>query len=196
MWKVQNDVLVNADTKIKVKPQIINPGLLSLSDYPILLNPAPLNCFIPCNGENKPMIKWGDGAYTKENLMGLHFTYIGINNKGQHRIVIDIDGDHGKNIDEEVIDFGYSWQGITTIMWSPRKLEDGRCPSFHIIFRTNREIPTMHFKRLDIIGNQQNTLQYLKTKKSDGVPMKELTEEDWNKICEFIERRKNNGTES
>jgi len=144
------------------------------------------------------MIKWGQGCMEYNDAKALAGQkYLGINNRGLDRIVIDIDGDHDKNnLDWEIIEFGNKFIGYTKTMSRPNYRALNPCnnlvriPGFHIIFKTNRVIPVMHYRHLDIIGNEVNTLQYLKTKQADNVETAELTPDVWRVIIDFIERRK------
>ena len=63
--------------------------------------------------------------------------------------------------------------------------------SFHLSFMVDRVIPTMHFPKahIDIIGNQVNSLRYLKTKRWNGMVPMMMTAKIWNEITDYIRMR-------
>lgn len=162
------------------------------------------DCWVPCNSQNKPLIKWGQGCMTKENAKAYYGSvYLAENMKDLHKIVVDCDGDHdGLHLD--TIKFLNKYRRITHTLSKPKRLieyegaelldlyQDGldECPaSFHLTFMTDRWIPTMHFPKahIDIVGNRNNSLRYLKNKVWNGLAPLQLTEEIWNDLRSFIQ---------
>ena len=167
------------------------------------------DCWVPCNAENKPMIKWSKGCFTMADALAINgCVYLGENMKDRHRIVIDCDGDHD-GLHLETIVFLSKYRDMTHCIDKPRRVIDypngptvtidgwWKLPtSYHLTFLTDRWIPTMHFPKahVDIIGNRNNSLRYWKNKQWNGVEPIWLTPEIWEDIKQFIERKENNGT--
>ena len=147
------------------------------------------NRFVPCNQDNKPMIKWSQGCMTRadaECYPGC--VYLAENMKGTSYIVIDCDGDHGDELDAETITFLGQWLDKTHAMIKP-----GGIPvSFHLMFKTDKLIRTRHFPEahIDVLGNEKNQLRYIKNKKWNGKEPAVLTGEIWNELMEFVNRRR------
>lgn len=171
-------------------------------EHPYLGMPEIEKRFVPCNAANKPMIRWGDGCMSIEDakaMMGQK--YLAENLKGCRFIVIDCDGDHDEVLDMETIAFLYRFSNITHVMSKPKLVsqyegyEDSRCgipASFHLSFKVDRVIPTMHFPwaNIDVVGNRANSLRYFKNKIWNGLPPAPMTEEIWGQLQEYIRYRK------
>jgi hypothetical protein len=194
-----------------VHPKAASSGFFDKkhSDYdelPWLIDPEIRNRFVPCNKDNKPMVKWGEGCLEKEDALAMPgCTYLAENNKGTKRVIIDCDGDHNGVIDLETIEFCINLGMFTTKLSKPKMLKDYdllfklpwqlscHAASFHLTFMTDRIIPTMHFPyaHIDIIGNKCNTLRYFKNKQRTGpkLPL-EMTDETWQMLVDYIKMRK------
>lgn len=162
-----------------------------LEDFPrnpFANTPTPPNRFIPCNLDNMPMIKWKKGGMTKRIAkIRLGAAYLAENLKGTNTVVIDIDGNHGET-DWEVIDFFKSYTTKTMCHHDPANKDYS---SFHLTFETDRLIPTTHhpYARIDILGNANNQARYFKNKLPNGLKPMELTEEVYQEIQSYLERR-------
>lgn len=156
--------------------------------------------FFPCNEANMPMNKWG---WTADYVPSLYHEsdarvlspigWVGQNMLYQRFIVMDIDGVGHGVVDPYVIAFGNLFRNNTLTMEDPAKPG-----SFHLYFRTDRLIPIKHFPfaKLDLMGNSRNAAVYLKNKKSNGLPMAELTDDIWHAMLSYVEYRKENINES
>lgn len=158
--------------------------------------------WVPCNADNKPMIKWSQGCMNKVDAKAtLGCKYLAENMKGSHRIVIDCDGDHDY-IDYETIEFLNKYTTQTHTLSKPKLLyeyEDQSTPahllykpaSFHLTFETDHVIPTMHFPEahIDIIGNEKNSLRYLKNKIWNGIQPKKFNEIILQDLQQYIKHR-------
>lgn len=157
--------------------------------------------WVPCNKNNKPMVKWGNGCMSMVDATSWPGqTYLAENNKGVGRVIIDCDGDHGERLDIETIMFLSKYVPMTHTLYKEVMVCDvpgyeetaiHEPVSFHLSFTTVRIIPTMHFPKagIDIIGNKENSLRYIKNKKWNNLPMIPITHEIWNDISRYIERR-------
>lgn len=202
--------LYQGESKTVIAPeQILKPGPLRYSDYPdhpFLGKPEFLNCFVPCNQENKPMIKWGSGTMSLADAKAWPGSiYVAENMKGAQRIVIDVDGDHGGDLDLQVIEFFDKFRGETCCHTKPdivfdwyMEHDDHWCgdlyeaclpTSYHLTFGVDKVIPTMHFPKahVDIIGNRANSLRYFKNKIYNGLPPLMMDGDTWDEIMDFIE---------
>lgn len=185
-------------------------GIQGYSDYPphpYVGMPEIENRWVPCDARNRPMIKWGRGCMTRVDAECMaHCRYIGENMRGTHMVVIDVDGDHGwpdENLDLESIRFFGRYMDETHALMKPRLVMDllGTEPidlrtmslptSYHLTFRVDRLIPTMHFQKahVDIVGNRGNSLRYWKDKEWNGRPMLMMTDGIWKDIMDYVERR-------
>lgn len=158
--------------------------------------------YVPCNADNRPIIRWSEGCMTIEDaraMMGQ--VYMAENLKGCKHIVIDCDGDHSDKLDLETINFLWKFSGMTHTMRKPKSIKDyegyeqtglTRPASFHLSFRVDRVIPTMHFPwaNIDIVGNRANSLRYFKNKKWNGLPPIDMTDEIWDELRRYIRYRK------
>ena len=154
------------------------------------------NRWVPCNAANKPMIKWGNGCMSYADARAYPGSvYLAENLKGTSTIVIDIDGDHDpENIDVEVLKEFDTWRNLTHCLYKDRYVEDGdrMFPvGYHLTFSTKLLIPTMHFPtaHVDVCGNMNNQLRYIKTKKWNGLDPMELDCSIWDQLKKFLERR-------
>ena len=171
-------------------------------EHPYLGMPEIEKRFVPCNKDNKPMIKWGNGCMDLSDALAvMGQVYLAENLKGCKFIVIDCDGDHDEELDTETIAFLYRFSNITHMMSKPKLInqyegyEDTKCTvpaSFHLSFMVDRVIPTMHFPwaNIDIVGNRANSLRYFKNKVWNGLPPTLMTDELWSRFQEYIKYRK------
>lgn len=172
--------------------------------HPCLGKPEPIRTWVPCNHENKPMIKWGKGCMSIHDAMCWpSCMYLAENMYMTKRIVIDIDGDHDENnLDLDVIKFGSQWIDRTHCIAKAISVRDvnkevddmvGSLPvSYHLTFTVDKLIPTMHFPKshLDIVGNARNSLRYYKNKQYNGLAPLPMTDEIWKELYQFLEERK------
>lgn len=147
--------------------------------------------WVPCNEANKPMIKWGEGCWSKvdaKTAIGSH--WLAENLKGTRMIVIDFDGDHGEKVDWETVCFGLQLHELTGTHMLSRPGEITPV-SFHLTFRVDRVIPTMHFPaaHIDVVGNKENSLRYWKNKKCTGQPMRLMRPEWWEMLRDYLRKR-------
>lgn len=186
------------DLTLERRPQAASKGYFEkeYSDYPLHpysdMQGEILNRFIPCNADNKPMIKWGNGCMTKEDAEAMPGQkYLAENLKGCRFIVIDCDGDHDpEKLDFETMEFLNPYRNLTHTLAKP-KLWMSIPTSFHLTFLADRVIPTMHFSKshIDICGNKENQLRYFKTKIWNGRKPTPMTDEIWRDIRDYIRRR-------
>ena len=149
--------------------------------------------WVPCNKDNKPMIKWGNGCMSLADAVAYpNQMYLAENLKGSKRIVIDCDGDHGEQLDVETMSFLHRYKSMTHCIEKPGRIFMGMPVSFHLTFKVDRIIPTMHFPyaHVDIIGNRRNSLRYLKNKEWNGLLPAKMTEEVWKELQGYIGSRK------
>lgn len=173
-----------------------------LDEYPMLPCAVdPTDKWVPCTEHGKPMIKWSRGCMRKVDAMAmLGCKTLAENMYNQHFIVIDCDGDHDY-LDLKTIAFLDRYKDFTHALSKPKSLVEynEEVPasmytmnaSFHLTFRTDRIIPTMHFPNahIDIIGNEKNSLRYLKNKVWNGKKPIMLTNEIWNELQGYIRKR-------
>lgn len=174
-----------------------------LEDYPLnpMLDLPPVeNRWIPCSASNKPMIKWSQGCKTlAEAKMYANQVYLAENLVGTDHIVIDCDGDHGDGLDYDAIDFLWQFADRTHCLMKPKAIREypgGRDSdnpaSFHLTFKTDRVIPRMIWSDcagMDILGNENNNIRYLKDKRWNGLQPAMLTSEVWEAIKLYVRRR-------
>lgn len=150
--------------------------------------------FFPCTSANRPKIPWGWRADFTPGLMRevdarvlSPSGWVGQNMLYQRFVVMDIDGAGHGMYDESVVAFGSIFKNRTMTMEDPRKPG-----SFHLYFKTDRLIPVKHFPwaKLDLMGNAVNAAVYLKDKKSNGLPMAELTDDIWKATMAYQKARK------
>lgn len=157
--------------------------------------------WVPCNKDNKPMIKWGQGCMSAIDARAYpNQVYLAENMLGCNRIVVDCDGDHDAQLDLELIMFLWKYSDRTHVLSKPKLVceyegyEDTGImvpASFHLTFKVDRVVPTMHFpsSHIDIVGNRRNSLRYFKNKKWNGLQPMDMTDEIWHDLQEFVKRR-------
>ncbi len=166
---------------------------LSYFEYPVhpyAGMPEVNNRWVPCNNDNKPMIKWGNGCMTLADCVAYPGQkYLAENLKGTQMLVIDCDGNHGDPWDWDTIEFLGKFKDITHCIKKPGFMIS---PSFHLTFRTDRIIPTMHFPyaHIDIVGNRRNSLRYWKNKEWNGKEPVYMTSDIWDVLRDYIKARK------
>jgi len=156
--------------------------------HPYIPYPEIQNRWVPCSKDNKPLIKWSQGCMTMADAVAYKDqVYLAENMKGTKMIVIDCDGDHGDQLDQETIMFLSRYTDKTHCIKRP-----GDLISFHLTFISWRIIPTMHFPyaHIDIVGNQRNSLRYWKNKEWNGIPPTHMTSDIWRDIQRYIAYRK------
>ena len=181
--------------------------VLSYEEYPespYLGTPEVMARWVPCNADNRPMIRWGDGCMTLASAKACRgCTYLAENLRGTRLMVIDVDGDHGDELDVDALRFFARWRDLTCCHDKPRLVLDAMgdsCldlhtaalpTSYHLTFVTTRVIPTMHFPRahVDLIGNRRNSLRYFKDKLYNGLAPMEMDGGTWDEMFEWIEER-------
>lgn len=169
---------------------------MRLSDMPMLPQSwkGTERRFFPCTADNRPMQRWG---WSREFSPQLHLLpdaralspvgWVGQNMLYQRFVVIDIDGrGHGED-DLSTIAFGRMFSDTTLTMEDPAKPG-----SFHLYFETDRLVPVRHYPwaKIDLMGNAVNAAVYLKSKKSNGLPMRQLDEKVWAALTAYQEKRK------
>lgn len=168
--------------------------------YQAIEYPEIQNRWVPCNQDNKPMIKWGNGCMALSDAVAYPGQkYLAENLKGTRFIVIDCDGNHADPWDWETMAFlwhyAHATHCISKLAW---KKPEGQGhmpnipPSFHLTFKTSKIIPTMHFPyaHIDIAGNRRNQLRYWKDKEWNGMEPAWMTEDVWNELRKYIKHRK------
>lgn len=170
--------------------------------------PERSDCWVPCNSDNKPMIRWGSRCMTLTDARALSGqVYLAENMLGAQRIVIDVDGDHGDDLDIETLRFFSRYMDMTSCHVKPDIVLDWFAErniewagdlhttllptSYHLTFGVDRIIPTMHFPKahVDIIGNKRNSLRYFKNKRFNGLPPLVMDDQIWGEIMGYIEER-------
>lgn len=195
MLKRGNSQLVSSSVKFFDAPYSSYP------EHPYLDMPEIENRWVPCNGNNKPMIQWSQGCMTLADAKAkVGQVYLGENLKGCKFIVIDCDGDHDEGrFDWDTIEFLWKFSKVTHCLMKPKMIRDykgapniNRPASFHITFAVDRIIPTMHFPyaHIDIVGNEKNSLRYIKNKIWNGLNPIPMTDEIWGQLQQYIKQRK------
>lgn len=164
------------------------PELSDFPEHPYPDAPNPPCRWVPVGPNGTPLIKWSRGCMMRseasawrgacgiaENLVGCKF------------IAIDFDGDHGDELDMDCIAMASMLSGFSCA-WSKPDFVDGMSKSVHVLFRTDRVMPTMHFPEahIDIIGNEKNSIRYLKNKTCNNIRMSEMTPDLWKFLMEYI----------
>lgn len=164
---------------------------LAYSDYPIhpfINKPEILERYVPCTDKGMPLIKWSNGCYNKEDALAFNgCKCLGENLKGCKHIVIDIDGDHGDTIHNNTINAFKEFINYTHTLIKP---DYDKPISFHLTFKVDRVIPTLHFTNahIDIIGNKKNSIRYFKNKEWNNIEPMQMTDKIWTIIKEKIKR--------
>ena len=179
---------------------------IGYEDYPIhphLGSPEPKERYVPCNARGRPLIKWSEGCMSFDKAFRYrHSAFVGENLFGCKHIVFDIDGDHDTELDIETIEFFWSLGRLSHRLDKPKLIKEydgyqddnvhGDMPaSFHLTFRVDRVIPTMHFPKahVDILGNKVNTMRMYKDKKWNGRDPIDMTPTLWEEIKRYIRYR-------
>lgn len=181
--------------------------VLSYDEYPVspyLGTPEVMARWVPCNADNRPMIKWGNGCMTLASAKACRgCRYLAENLRSTRLLVIDVDGDHGDGLDVDALRFFARWRDLTCCHDKPRLVLDAMgdsCldlhtaalpTSYHLTFFTTKVIPTMHFPaaHVDLIGNRRNSLRYFKDKTFNGLEPMEMDDRTWDEMFEWIEER-------
>lgn len=173
------------------------PNWKDLDTHPYLNMPEIENRWVPCSNEGRPLIKWSLGCMSIEDAKGcLRSQTLAENLKGTKMIVIDCDGDHGNELDLEVIKFLYPLAKQTHTLYKPNMIKDCECSrqvptSFHLTFAVDKVVPTMHFPKahIDVIGNKMNSIRYLKNKQWNGLAPIPMTEEIWEHLMDYVKQK-------
>ena len=198
----EKDVFNISNDKVAPSTSYFDTKYSDYPDHPYTMYPEISNRFVPCNNENKPMIKWSEGCLTYVDAMCWPGSkYIAENTKGCTFIVIDCDGDHGDDLDMRTIEFLHRYTRMTHVLSKPKSIRDyegwewtniQEPASFHLTFTTDKLIPTMHFPYagIDIIGNRTNSLRYFKNKVWNNLTPSPMTDKIWNQIKRYIKSRR------
>ena len=169
--------------------------------HPYIGLPEIENRYVPCNKNNRPMIKWSTGCLSQVDASCFtNQVYLAENLVGTKKIVIDCDGDHEKELDMETINFLWSLAQETHSMYKPKAINkyagyentgDLRPASFHLTYLVDRIIPTMHLPwcHIDIIGNKKNSLRYFKNKVWNNHSIQPMTGDIWSRLQEYSKSR-------
>lgn len=183
--------IINPPTK-QVKP-FYDMSYDMYPEHPYINQPEIENRYVPCGDEGNPLIKWSHGCLSMSDAKAFNgCKYIGENLKGCKHIVIDIDGDHNGNEDDTVAKAFNHFRSQTHCLIKPDKKQ----LSYHLTFKVDKVIPTMHFPlaHVDICGNKMNQIRYFKNKKWNGIKPIEMNNNIWKQIQDIIkELEKNNG---
>ena len=179
---------------------------MKLSDYeknPFAGSPPIYQRWVPCSANNKPLIKWSQGCLMYDDALAYtNQVYMAENLRGTQYVVVDCDGDHDDSrLDLETIFELWQYTNITHALVKPKQVKDypgyeaSGCTipaSFHLTFKTDRLIPTIHapWAHVDILGNQNNQLRYIKKKQWNGREPAELTEDIYQDIVDYLRRRR------
>jgi len=190
--------------KIGTQVQDNDKLLVNLNEWPE--NPLDFEIeqrWVPCSSQNKPLIQWGSGCLERADAEAYpRSVYLAENLRDTHYVVIDCDGDHNDSeLDFETVFFLYQFTSMTDTREKPKLIQEyegyepTRCTlpaSFHLTFRTDRLIPTIHcpWAHIDILGNQRNQLRYLKNKVWNGLEPAELTKEIWCELTDYVLKRR------
>ena len=176
-------------------------------DYPVhpyAGMPDLVDKWVPCSKDNKPLVPWSDQRMSKIDASCYPGSvYLGENMRGCQTIVIDCDGDHELPLDMRTISFLRKYTGYTHTLDKPKRIEEYEGyedsgltipASFHLTFKVDRIVPTMHWKwcHIDVVGNEKNSLRYLKNKVWNGLEPAPMTPEIWEEIKAYVKRRKIN----
>lgn len=189
-------------TMVANSTEFLNHPYSAYPEHPYLGMPEIDKRFVPCNGDNKPMIPWSKGCMTIDDaraMMGQ--VYLAENLKGCKFIVIDCDGDHDDVLDMETIGFLWQFAPMTHTMSKPKRIceydgyeatEYTGPASFHLTFRVDRVVPTMHFPwaNIDIVGNRANSLRYFKNKEWNEMPPMMMDDHIWTQLQRYVRYRK------
>lgn len=144
--------------------------------------------FFPAEGSGAKPLKgwyWGTHLVTREQAEAISpVGMCGENLLGTTRWVADIDIDHGDAIDYDLMNWALQFKTVTQY-W------EARPTSYHLIFSTDRIIPTMHwpYAHIDGLGNKTNAARYHKDKVPHG-EITPMTPEIWEEFKRYIKYRK------
>ena len=187
-----NSTLYRSDPLAVPKKPVCHAGKYpKLSEFelnPLRSLPVIKNRWVPCNKDNKPMIKWSNGCLPhSEAVAKKGMRYLAENLKGTRRIVIDFDIEHGDERDEGLAELARTF--LESMRYCCHVRMDGdKIASMHVSFETDRLIPTTHHPeaKIDILGNAGNQLRYFKTKQWNGIKDTWLTDAEWNLITNYL----------
>ena len=213
---VHNRQLYQGPQSVLSIPSELRSKTMPYSKYPVhpyLDQPEIANRWVPMDENMHPMIRWSLGCMSLSDAQ--HFSkvhrgrviesrYVSENLKGTRLIAIDVDGDHESELDIDVIETFAPLMDLTASFYKRDIVLDYVTPdaydlrllslptSYHLIFSVDRLIPTMHFPeaRVDIVGNTANSLRHCKDKIYNGLKPSPMTDEIWNYMLDYIERRK------
>lgn len=147
--------------------------------------------WVPTDGHGRPLCSWKDKAMSMADAMNSPGrVYLSENNLDCHRVIFDIDGDHGQHIDAPLLKHMDKYRSLTRCITRPGDY----VVSYHLEFICDRVIPTMHFPsaHVDILGNEKNVLRCLKNKESNHLSAIPMTIDIWNDIREYIQFKERN----
>ena len=189
-----NKSRMSSDPKSVLKIIQETKGVLDkpLYDFKVNKFEQPRARWVPCNEHGKPLIKWTQQElYQPEDVIYYPDSfYYAENLKHCHVIVLDIDADHGNQVDEDTLRFFNRYMNKTHCLY--KESYDGVPKSYHLTFYTDRIIPTVHcsWAHVDILGNEGNQLRYRKNKARNGLEPMYLTPELWDEIRTYLKGRK------
>ena len=208
---VRNSYFKNGDTHNGNTPLVYTPPpataftVKSWDEYPMhpwAGLPEIDQRWVPIGENGKPLIQWSKGClYRKQAEEFPGMVSLAETLKWTQMIVIDCDGDHGEKLDMKTIDFLWKYGSMTHKLDKPKLISeyngyertmDFRPASFHLTFKVDRVIPTMHFPEcsMDIIGNKCNSLRYLKNKVSNGLQPLTMDATIWNDLVNYVKDRR------
>lgn len=183
--------------------------------HPLLGEPEIKKRWVPCREDYVPLFSWRDNCKSKANAKAYRGCKIlGENMRDTKMIVIDCDGDHDDKLDIETMMFLCKYMDSTHCLYKPKMICDypetaipdgwsrlhpvaytDMPASYHLTFSVDRVIPTMHFNKahVDIVGNKMNSLRFIKNKVWNGMEPMPMTNEIWEDIKAYLERRENRG---
>jgi len=190
----------------------------NLDDYPLYKGweKDGLPCFDPTGVENRwvpcigtrPLIRWGSGCMSEAEARAWpKATDLAENLYGTRCVCVDIDGDHGDELYWPVIKLGadLARSGRPQVRAAKRKtidhddvkrvmgityLDRDMYSSMHLVYYTDRVIPTQHYPHLDIIGNERNSIIYWKDKQVISKGIKLLDNHTWRLIQDYVENER------
>lgn len=207
-WELHKTRAYDAFAFEQDKAKAWEKGYSDYPPHPYVGKPDVPNRWVPCNKDNKPMLKWGQGCATLGDAKAKQGqVYLAENLKATKLIVIDVDGDHGwpgTGLDLQAIAYFAKYAGMTHTLSKPKLVYDydgfdvvtdlglATMPaSYHLTFKVDKVIPTMHFPKahIDIVGNKENSLRYWKDKIWNGMQPAAMTDDIWKDIMQFIGER-------
>lgn len=188
----EGDLLGPAIKEAREKKFRVHEDLGDYDLHPYLGMPEITNRFVPCNKDNKPMIKWGNGCMSRVDALSYRGqVYLAENLLRTRYVVFDLDIEHGEQRDEDLAIWAQMYLDNGGVCCHTRVNDDGSIASMHVTFLTDRVIPTTHHPnaKVDILGNANNQLRYFKTKEWNGVRPRMLTQEDWSLMLEYFKAK-------